>query len=77
MVLLFGINKKEETHVPTNTTEEYATYASSNESVMTVSADGLVTAATDGIATRTITHVDGTRKQIAVLVAAEIAEYTV
>lgn len=62
-------------YVPANTTVKEVAYASSDESVMTVSDSGLVTAVANGCATITITHVDGTKKEIAVLVADEAVEY--
>ena len=63
-------------YVPENTTVKEVTYTTSNEAVMTVSDSGLVTAVADGYATVTITHVDGMKKEIAVLVADETVEYT-
>ena len=62
-------------YIPANTTVKEVTYSSSDESVMTVSENGLITAVANGCATVTITHVDGTRKQLAVLVADETVEY--
>ena len=63
-------------YIPANTTVKEVTYASSNEAVMTVDPNGLVTAVADGYATVTITHVDGMKKEIAVLVTDDTIEYT-
>ena len=63
-------------YIPSNTTVKSVTYSGSNDAVMTVDENGLVTAVGNGVATVTITHVDGTRKQVAVLVADETMDYT-
>lgn len=53
---------------PANTTIRDVTWASSNPAVATV-ANGEITAKAPGFATITVTHVDGMKKEIAVLVA--------
>lgn len=61
------------TFIPANTTIKEVTWATSNASVATVEG-GRITAVAPGVATITVTHVDGMKKQIAVLVAdSEIA----
>lgn len=63
------------TYIPDNTTIQKVTLANSNDSVVSVDANGLVTALANGISTITIAHVDGTEKQVAVLVSDETAAY--
>ena len=63
------------TYIPANTTIQEVTIANSNDEVVTVSETGLVTALANGTSTITITHVDGTKKQVAVLVADETMVY--
>ncbi len=59
------------TVLPENATYKEETYASSNESVATVDADGVVTAVAEGTATITVT-VDGVKASFELTVAADV-----
>ena len=63
------------TYVPANTTIKEVTITNSNDNVVTVDENGLVTAIANGTSTITITHIDGTKKQVAVLVADDTMVY--
>ena len=62
--------------VPENTTVQTAAFSNSDDSVVTVSADGLVKALKNGVSTITIYQEDGVEKEVAVLVCGEILYYT-
>lgn len=76
VILAVGDSKQLElTYSPANTTIKEVTIANSNGDVVTVNETGLVTALANGTSTITITHVDGTKKQVAVLVTDETIGY--
>lgn len=63
------------TFVPENTTVQDVTFSNRDNSVISVTSDGLVKALKNGVSTITIYQEDGVEKEVAVLVGDKILDY--